>query len=150
MTMNDEYWKLSRRIGDVVTQELLKGYCVKDKTLLIQQILQLPFVKIDQPKQLPRQHGIYFVVESELIVYIGKATGEGFYGRWFEPLPRLKLVGFRHQTGIAVKDCLTSPTPMVELPTILIFAAALTSLSLTEWQDGQRQRLTDKSSSSRT
>jgi len=51
---------------------------------------------------------------------------------FIEPLPPMESVGFRHQTGIAVTGCLTSPTPRVRLPTLLIFNAAFPSLSLTE------------------
>ncbi len=36
-------------------------------------------------------------------------------------LPRLKNVGFWVQTAIAGKACLTSPSPMVDAPTILMF-----------------------------
>jgi hypothetical protein len=66
-----------------------------------------------------------------------------------EPLPRIQSVGFRlyyrdcslSGAGDAPPpDCLTSPTPRVELPTLLIFNAAFASRSLIWWQDGQRQR----------
>lgn len=67
-----------------------------------------------------------------------------------EPLPRFEIVGFRHQTGIAVSDCLTSPTPMVELPTILILMLAFLSRSFSDSHDGQHQRRTDKSRDSKT
>lgn len=46
-----------------------------------------------------------------------------------DPLPRLQVVGFRTQAGIAGTARLTSPNPMVEIPTILIFTLALSSLS---------------------
>ncbi|NEP02294.1 MAG: hypothetical protein F6K58_27285 [Symploca sp. SIO2E9] len=47
--------------------------------------------------------------------------------RAIEPLPRIQFVGFRHQAEIAGTACLTSPTPRVELPTLLIMIVCLQS-----------------------
>jgi len=50
-----------------------------------------------------------------------------------EPLPRLEADGIQASSkDCRIKSCLTSSTPRVGLPTLLIFNAAFMSRSLTE------------------
>jgi hypothetical protein len=83
MIMNEKYLKRLRLIGDVVSQELSRGFCEKNTKILHREIIALPNVHVLQRKRLPKSWGIYFVLDqSDNVVYIGKATGSGFYGRW--------------------------------------------------------------------
>ena len=81
--LNEEYWKRLRRIGDVVCQELSKDCCEKELTKIHRQILKLPKASLNNWRELPKEHGLYFAVNhSNEVLYIGKATGNGIRYRW--------------------------------------------------------------------
>jgi hypothetical protein len=99
---------------------------------------------------VPEPFDIAFVCQVADCVVAEKKIHERLKAYRIEPLPRLEADGIQASSeDCRIKSCLTSSTPRVRLPTLLIFNAAFASRSLTEWHDGQRQRLTDKSRDSR-
>jgi hypothetical protein len=91
-----------------------EDYCIGQDSGIYWRIMDPPERSAEAPDWMAWQTAIvelgYTISDELYLTFIG-----------LDPLPRLKRVGFRTQAGIAVRDCLTSPNPRVETPTLLIF-----------------------------
>jgi Helix-turn-helix domain len=65
-------------------------------------ISELPFLPFSQRKQLPKVSAIYFVLEGEKVIYIGKANK--LYNRWLGHHRAGQLSDCHHLAWLEVRD----------------------------------------------